>query len=186
MMKMRKFAAWILALCLLMAGCRSTGDGQNADVPTELDAALSERFEQINQQVRSVGAVEFKEGGIQRISYTGAVSTVKYITSVEQLPDYEVFKKYDAEFFRENALVLVTQSTGSGSVKLSIDSLSVEDGKVCVKLKQDISGDVSTSDMAAWLLWVEVSAGLDLEWEMENKAMGGMLVGETFPELVDR
>ena len=186
-MKMRKYAAWILAVCMLLAGCQSAGDGQNAEgAQPEPGEVLSERFAQINQQVKSTGKVEFEKGGIQRIRYNGAVSTVKYITSVDQLPDYDVFKQYDAAFFQDKALVLVTQSTGSGSIRLEIDSLSVEDGEVKVKLKQTAGGDVSTSDMAAWLLWVEVSAGLELEWDMDATSKVMNPGQDNNPGLVDK
>ena len=186
-MKMRKYAAWILVICMLLAGCQSTGDGQSAaGAQTEPDAVLSDRFNEKEQHAISGSRVQFEGGGIQRIPYTGSVSTVKYITSVEQLPDHDAFKKYDAAFFQDKALVLVTQSTGSGSTRLEIDSLTVEDGKVKVKLKQTAGGDVGTADMATWLLWVEVSAGLELEWDMDATSKVITPDRDSIPDLVDK
>ena len=178
-MKMKKIAAWTLTFCLLFAGCQSTESaqaGQELPISTEeIEPILNERNEQLNQQVISAGRVEFRNGGRQRIPYTGAVSTVQYITSVEQLPNYEVFKQYDAEFFKENALVLVTQSTGSGSAQLEIESLLVENGEVVVKMKQTMPEGEGTMDMAAWLVWVEVDAGLDFQWKTDTTGKGAGL-----------
>ena len=175
-MKMKQIAAYLLILCLLFAGCQSTASAQAGQeiplVTEETVQPLIEREPQNNKLTAETEFVLFRNGGRQRIAYTGAVSTVQYITSVEQLPDVDAFKQYDAEFFKENALVLVTQSTASGSAQLEIESLTVKDGEVKVKMKQTIPEGIGTSDMAAWLVWVEVDANLDFQWEMDASAKG--------------
>ena len=41
-----------------------------------------------------------------------------------------------------------------------------------VKMKQTIPEGIGTSDMAAWLVWVEVDANLDFQWKMDANAKG--------------
>ena len=175
-MKMKQFAAWMLIACLLLAGCQSAGNAQG-DLPEATgftDPLLNakdpgNKFHQV-----AAGKLMFQGGGRQRIVYDGAVSQVRYITSADQLPDYEVFQKYDGEFFQTHGLVLVTQSVGSGSLQLEIESILVENGVAQVTLKSTLPGDVGTADMATWLVWVEVDAGLDLQWEMGNATTGNV------------
>ena len=163
-MKITRLLALLCVFCLVFAGCQSTSSAAPETTPTGL----------INREpvplptVTAHDFVEFKNPGQLRIPYTESVSTVRYITSVDQLPDDEAFKAYDEAFFQNNALILVTQSVATGSARLTIDEISVDNGVATVKISQSVSGDVATSDMAAWLLWAEVPAGLALEWKTDS------------------
>ncbi len=176
----KQFTAWMLILCLLLAGCQSAGNAQGDLVETpDLPGQILNAKEPTGVgYAETVGMLKFQAGGRLRIPYTGAASQVQYITSVEQLPDDEAFKKYDAEFFKTHALILVTQTTGSGSVQMDIESVYVEDGVAKVTLKQTMDGDVGTADMAAWLIWAEVEAGLNLQWQTVSNTMNELPKGE--------
>ena len=61
--------------------------------------------------------------GKERLTYEGVESTVRYVTSADQLPDCEALETYDDAYFETHALILVTQSVTSGSVDVSIKAI---------------------------------------------------------------
>ena len=63
------------------------------------------------------------------------------------------------------------ETVSSGSVQLEIGGIYRDGDTATVKLNRAMSGDFGTADMATWLLWVEVDAGLELTWKLENPAM---------------
>ena len=159
-MKKFRFVLWLMVICLLLPGCQDTQSAAN-------DGSLP--FEETMGTVASQ-RIAFRNPGKLRIAYNRNSVGVHYITSVDQLPDQEVFKQYDEEFFKKNALILVQQTTTSGSVQLAIDAILVADGKATVILTQSMPGEYATTDMASWYLWAEVDAGLVLEWELKGAA----------------
>ena len=111
------------------------------------------------------------EGGKQRIEYTINLSNVRYITSVDQLPEHACFAKFDEQYFQTNALVVVTETVRSGSVNVQIESIQVV-GEIAVVTLSHSSGGPGTGDMAVWFLWVEVEQGLSYQWQVANPAVG--------------
>lgn len=67
-----------------------------------------------------------------------------------------VFAKYDADFFAKNRLVVLYVSAGSGSTRFAIDSMSLHADRMTVTVSAT-SPEIGTADMAAWLLFGEVS-----------------------------
>ena len=115
------------------------------------------------QEIQVAGAT-----GAERIEYKQNASSVRYITRVEDLPDYEALDGYrNEEYFQTNALLVVVDTVTSGSVKVAIDSV----GNGTVTLSKEMSGDVGTADMATWLLWAEVDQGLEEHWSVANPAL---------------
>ena len=115
--------------------------------------------------------MNFLNQGSVRIGYTGNQNSVVYVTSPEQLPAVEELKKYDADYFRTRALVLVRETVGSGSTRVSIQAISQKDQTVYVALLHE-SPEVGTADMATWLLWAEVEPGLEnFQWVLANPAL---------------
>ena len=109
--------------------------------------------------------------GKLRLTYTGNRSGVRYVTDPSQLPDYPELEGYDENYFRDRALLLVTETVSSGTVNVKIQSVVVENGVATVILDHQVPTGLGTADMATWLLWVEVDAGLELTWKLENPAM---------------
>lgn len=114
--------------------------------------------------------VDFFRGGVARITYTVNQNSVRYITSVSELPSYDIeeLASYDEEYFREKALVLVTETVGSGTTKPDIQSITRDDTSISVTLSHE-AAEIGTNDMATWLIWAEVEQGLDeYEWTLTN------------------
>ncbi len=109
--------------------------------------------------------IAFRAAGKKRIPYTGAVSQIRCITSPEALP---AGVDYDADFFRDHALILITDSVGSGSVQVAIESISCTGDTAAVALSRKMSGNTGTSDMATWMLWAEVDANAAQNWILAN------------------
>lgn len=172
---MRKLICMLLALTVVLCGCtqaeqpRETTASEGTEPVTvpfkEVDPPKAtlpkgDRGEQETQLPKPMGGT-----GAQRIEYKQNVSSVRYITRVEDLPDYEALDGYrNAEYFEKKALLVVLDTVTSGSVKVSIGTV----GAGTVTLGREMDGDVGTSDMAAWLLWAEVEQGLDYRWSVTN------------------
>ena len=175
---MKRMLCIVLTLALLLCGCQSAAttpgetEGQTEDM-TENETEME--FTEMETPGATLPIVEqetgesisFGETGCVRVTYNSNTSSVRYITSVEQLPDHEALAAYDEAYFAEKALIVVYETVSSGSVKVGIES--IENG--VVTLFHDLPGDVGTADMATWLLWAEVDAGLDYEWTVANPAV---------------
>ncbi len=149
-----------------------SGSGSFEDVPW-----LQPPLNITEQDLEGGTMIEFKNPGSKRITYTGNQNAIAYITSPDQLPTVsaEELKKYDADFFRTKALVLIKETVGSGSTRISIQSIKQKDRTVCVTLLHE-SPEVGTADMATWLLWAEVDLGMeDCQWVLANPALKSAL-----------
>lgn len=178
---MKRMLCIALASAMLLCGCQSaalTPDETRGteDVTEEITEEVTEQVTELvtEPQVElPIPGVTFPIGGEEngltlgrtdrvRIGYNGNARSVRYITAADQLPDHEAFAGYDEAYFENKALVLVTETVGSGSVELDI--ASIVDG--VVTLSYDLHGDAGTADMATWLVWAEVEAGLDYDWSL--------------------
>ncbi|MBE6974588.1 MAG: hypothetical protein E7436_03760 [Ruminococcaceae bacterium] len=116
-------------------------------------------------------AVTVYAKGKCRIPYTVRISAVHYFTSPDQLPDCPELEDYDADWFRDHALVVVYETVSSGSLAVDIRDIRVEDGRAAVELSHDVQGNLGTADMTTWLLWAEVDGDLRYTWTVLNPAM---------------
>ena len=113
------------------------------------------------------------EGGRIRLDYIGNRSGVQYITEAGQVPDYEELAGYDEAYFLDKALLVVMVTTGSGSIRTEIGAVQIDGGTASVHVSYTMTGDVGTADMATWLMWVEVEAGLDYQWKLAGETNAG-------------
>ncbi len=111
------------------------------------------------------------EGGKLRLEYTGSRSSLNYVNSVDQLPDYAELAGYDAAFFEKHALLLVVDTESSGSIQVGFASIDPSTGTVT--LSREMNGDVGTMDMATWLLWAVIDRDDSVTWSLENPSAGG-------------
>lgn len=181
----------ILALCLLfllslLTGCKASDAGvASADTEaTETTAAATGTVTEIPRE--SVEVTVPKEGlsagegengltvgetGRIRVDYTGNLSSVRYITSADRLPDYPELEGYDEAYFQEKALILVMETVTSGTVQVGIQGIDLDGETATVQLSHENQGDVGTAVMTTWLIWAEVEAGLDYTWTVGNPAV---------------
>lgn len=175
---MKKIIALLLA-ALLLAGCQPASAGTDTPAGTTTMAHTETYAEEettvpilplkpIIPPTQPGDSLDFSNPGKARIAYTGKRSYVKYITSADQLPNEEALKGYDAEFFENNALLIVVETVSSGSVKLELEGIYLNGDTATVTLKRSMPGDFGTADMATWLLWAEVSREWDYTWVLET------------------
>ena len=101
-------------------------------------------------------------------------SDARCITSLSRLPDVPELKSYDPEFFAGHALLLVTDTTASGSLRPTLHTADITDGHGTVRLQRPLAArnQCVTQDMATWLLWAEVPVSwADLSWAVANPAL---------------
>ena len=179
---MKKLICLVLSLMLLLTGCRSAGpaSGDPATQPSESETSASVNTDptettEITQPTTAIlpadAPVTMGKTGKLRIAYTGNRSGVLYVNDPAQLPDYPELAGYDEAYFQEHGLLLVTETVTSGSVNVEIQSILVENGVATVTLNHKMPSGLGTADMATWLLWVEVDAGLDYTWNLANPAV---------------
>lgn len=181
---MKRILCILLVALLALSGCRSSAGEVEPAVTQETQATESSEaveFTQESEPDTGVAGENLPEdggdtltlgdGGCLRVPYTVNQSSVRYITSASQLPDYEELRGYDDAYFETKALLLVLESVGSGSVEVSIADVTVEGSRAVVTLSHELQGDLGTADMATWLLWAEVEAGLDCQWSVANPAL---------------
>jgi hypothetical protein len=179
---MKSLLAISLCLLCLLPGCRASRDPVTQP---DVQSATESTVEIIPIPPESVEVTVPKPvpgeeagetppmimGGSVRLTYTGNVSGVRYVTSPESLPEIPELQKYDAAWFRENALILVTETVTGGSIQVGIRDIRLEGERAFVVLSREMQGDVGTTVMTTWLLWAEVDRGLAYSWTVENPAL---------------
>ena len=156
------------ALGLLLTGCGVQGNDPSAQATPAGSGSIQEEL-----QPQVTLGVEISAQGSARLSYNGNESTVRYVTSVSELPSYQPLSQYDDAFFQDHALVVVTESVSSGSVDVKIDSICCTDTQNSVVLYHSAPQDdqAGTNDMATWLLWAEVDRDIQGAWTVANPAL---------------
>lgn len=181
---MKRAMAMTLALVLLLslAGCGGRGQATGSN-PTNPGATGStptgtvetppptDHRDPAGGGLGDPNGLQLGKTGRIRVTYTINMSSIRYITSVEQLPHYEELKQFDEAYFREKALILVFETVNSGMVQVDIESVTLNGNTASVRLAHNTSSGVSTGDMATWLLWAEVDRGLIYQWVVENPAV---------------
>ena len=85
------------------------------------------------------------------------------INSVEELNDYvsntyndfdKSVVQYDSTYFENSALVIIEVTKSSGSYKLKMSSVKIDDGTMVVKFKSKCPS-IATCDMAYWHIIIE-------------------------------
>lgn len=183
MKRIFSFFLTILLLACMLAGCRtSVGDATTPETTTEPTANVdviqipSDEVEvTVPKETLAVGEGESDiaiaaTGGV-RITYSGNVSSARYITSRDQLPDYPELQGYDDAYFQEHGLLLVMETVTSGGMEVKIDGVSLDGDSAVVRLSHGAAGEMGTAVMTTWLLWAEVEAGLTYTWSVGNPAV---------------
>lgn len=178
---MKKMICVILALMFLLAGCRAPG-GETTPPAQATDPAGENQLQLGTVPTLPVETIDpgpvmgglsgdelpFANAGKVRLTYEGSRSYVRYVTSVDQLPDEGNWEGYDEAYFETKALLIVVETLSSGSVQVELDSILLEGDTAIVSLKRTMSGEVGTTDMATWMLWAEVSREYDCQWVLAS------------------
>ena len=163
-MKQNRILAWVLILCLCLAGC-----GSSKTDPTETTGHT------LPSHTRNYGDlgidVPFQLAGSRTVTYTVNTSKARYVTSAADLPDHEELSQYDDAWFEDHALLLIYESVASGSVQVGIESIQIEEGTANITLTHEPTGELGTTVMTTWLLWAEVDQGLQYTWTVVNPAL---------------
>ncbi len=86
----------------------------------------------------------------------GGVLTMDY--GYDENPSFnEAITKYDEAFFKDNTLMLVYVTAGSGSLRFGVDSVFCDGTTFCIDVKQTNNPEVCTDDMAGWFITVAVA-----------------------------
>lgn len=112
--------------------------------------------------------------GRVRLPYTRRRSDARCVTSLSRLPDVPALKAYGPDFFAGHALLLVTDTTASGSLPPILHTADITDGYGTVRLHRPLPArnQCGTQDMATWLLWAEVPVSWAvLSWTVANTAL---------------
>ena len=67
--------------------------------------------------------------GRVRLPYTRRRSDARCVTSASQLPDVPELKAYGPDFFTDHALLLVSDTTASGSLRPTLHTADITDGR---------------------------------------------------------
>ena len=179
-----RYFVFLLCICFLLSGCRSSGE--TVAMPTETKTSETAETigitlvpsEEVEATIPKGGLSEpdgistgFENGGSLRIAYNGNISSVRYVTSVSQLPAYPELQKYDEDYFREHGLLLVMETVSYGNSAVEIQNIRLEGETGYVTLSHVSPGDVATTVMTTWLIWAEVEQGLPEIWMVENPAL---------------
>ena len=70
-------------------------------------------------------------------------------------------QKYDADYFKEQILIIVLLEEGSGSVRHEVEKVGANNGHAVIQIKS-IAPEVGTCDMAWWHILIEPEAGVQI------------------------
>lgn len=170
-------------LCLALCGCM-TSQGQATDPaqtqgqsqPPASAGDLNDRPITFPTQPTVPGEpVDFGATGAVRVTYSVNISSVRYVTSVGQLPDNEALKQYDEAYFETGALVLVMETVSSAAVQVGISDIRATEDAAWVTLSHETESDVTIPAMTTWLIWAEVERDLPDQWTVVNPALESVL-----------
>ena len=86
----------------------------------------------------------------------------------------DAMRKHIDKIFVGHALLLVTDTTASGSLPPILHTADITDGHGTVRLQRPLPArnQCFTQDMATWLLWAEVPVSwADLSWAVANPVL---------------
>lgn len=178
-MKFVKATACLLIFAALLTGCHRGTSATTATTAATTTAAATNSSE-IDSTIPTEGTrgepdigidVKFKVLGTQNIKHTIDISQAKYVTSVEELPNYEILEEYDAAWFQEHALLVIYETVPGGKITVDIDSIKLDGSRADITLARKYDGKISTTSNVVWLLWAEVDRDLHYTWNITNPTL---------------
>lgn len=188
---MKKLGIFLIALCLLLAGCQPETEDpkitenttQNQSLPAETggnipvsfaaqyirtdgyhEGAVYPRVQIINdlQQLQTYYEENRELYGLERRQAVYSDSTIGFLDACDS---------YDARYFETGQLILVLLEEGSGSIRHEVRSIErLESGELGISIDR-LEPECGTCDMAQWHIIVELNKADGVEKQEEVKVL---------------
>ena len=174
---MKKLLACILIIVsiLSLASCSQSGRGHGRGGDESVKSYNDTEWLNDIHMIENLPSVDFdaqyiRAGSKKELS---AYPAVKIIRSANEMSRYlkkethmsdalvNACQKYDADYFKEQILIIVLLEEGSGSVRHEVEKVGANNGHAVIQIKS-IAPEVGTCDMAWWHILIEPEAGVQI------------------------
>ena len=174
---MKKLLAYILIIVSLLslASCSQSGRGHDRGGDESVKSYNDTEWLNDIHMIENLPSVDFdaqyiRAGSKKELS---AYPAVKIIRSANEMSRYlkkethmsdalvNACQKYDADYFKEQILIIVLLEEGSGSVRHEVEKVGANNGHAVIQIKS-IAPEVGTCDMAWWHILIEPEAGVQI------------------------
>ena len=174
---MKKLLAYILIIVSLLslASCSQSGRGHARGGDESVKSYNDTEWLNDIHMIENLPSVDFdaqyiRAGSKKELS---AYPAVKIIRSANEMSRYlknethmseelvSACQKYDADYFKEQILIIVLLEEGSGSVRHEVEKVGADNTHAVIQIKS-IAPEVGTCDMAWWHILIEPEAGVQI------------------------
>ena len=174
---MKKLLAYILIIVSLLslASCSQSGRGHARGGDESVKSYNDTEWLNDIHMIENLPSVDFdaqyiRAGSKKELS---AYPAVKIIRSANEMSRYlknethmseelvSACEKYNADYFKEQILIIVLLEEGSGSVRHEVEKVGADNGHAVIQIKS-IAPEVGTCDMAWWHILIEPEAGIQI------------------------
>ena len=193
---MKKLLAYILIIISLLslASCSQSGRGHDRGGDESVKSYNDTEWLNDIHMIENLPSVDFdaqyiRAGSKKELS---AYPAVKIIRSANEMSRYlkkethmsdalvNACQKYDADYFKEQILIIVLLEEGSGSVRHEVEKVGANNGHAVIQIKS-IAPEVGTCDMAWWHILIEPEAGVQIADEEDVTVfLGGRNATENY------
>ncbi|MBR3999557.1 MAG: hypothetical protein IKI93_14595 [Clostridia bacterium] len=193
---MKKLLAYILIIVSLLslASCSQSGRGHDRGGDESVKSYNDTEWLNDIHMIENLPSVDFdaqyiRAGSKKELS---AYPAVKIIRSANEMSRYlkkethmsdalvNACQKYDADYFKEQILIIVLLEEGSGSVRHEVEKVGANNGHAVIQIKS-IAPEVGTCDMAWWHILIEPEAGVQIADEEDVTVfLGGRNATENY------
>lgn len=193
---MKKLLAYILIIVSLLslASCSQSGRGHARGGDESVKSYNDTEWLNDIHMIENIPSVDFdaqyiRAGSKKELS---AYPAVKIIRSANEMSRYlknethmseelvSACEKYNADYFKEQILIIVLLEEGSGSVRHEVEKVGANNGHAVIQIKS-IAPEVGTCDMAWWHILIEPEAGVQIADEEDVTVfLGGRNATENY------
>lgn len=174
---MKKLLAYILIIISLLslASCSQSGRGHDRGGDESVKSYNDTEWLNDIHMIENLPSVDFDAQYIRAGSKNelSAYPAVKIIRSENEMSRYlkkethmseelvSACEKYNADYFKEQILIIVLLEEGSGSVRHEVENVGSDNTHAVIQIKS-IAPEVGTCDMAWWHILIEPEAGIQI------------------------
>ena len=193
---MKKLLAYILIIISLMslASCSQSGRGHDRGGDESVKSYNDTEWLNDIHMIENLPSVDFDAqyicAGSKKELF--AYPAVKIIRSANEMTRYlknethmseelvSACEKYNADYFKEQILIIVLLEEGSGSVRHEVEKVGSDNTHAVIQIKS-IAPEVGTCDMAWWHILIEPEAGVQIADEEDVTVfLGGRNATENY------